>query len=129
MSVRTPQIPTFDLNQIKQKLTSQPQIQVLITNFNQFWLTYGQKVKYASIAIAIFIVILVAVNLGRNLAALNRPQITSPDTIPTVVISPEVQKVSVFTDLKQQITDFSPLLPDPAPPAVDADITLLPPKR
>jgi Na+/H+ antiporter NhaB len=111
------------------KITSQPQVRELLTKIKQFWVEYGQKVKLAAIGVIVLTIILVAVSLGRNLASLNQPQETNPQALPTVAITPESEKVSIFIDLKQQITDFSPLLPDPAPPSVDPNITLQEIKR
>ncbi len=119
----------INLEEIKAKLLSQPQTQVLIEKMRVFWQESGRKVKLVGSALGILILILVAVRLGGNIARLNRPGEVEPVALPTVMPVVDKAKVSVFSDLKQEIQDFSPLLPDPAPPAVDQNISLKLPER
>lgn len=121
--------PPLDIEQIKRQLTSQPQIQELLVKMRAFWLVYGLKVKIGAGILGILLLVIIAIQIGGNIAGLNRPLDRQPAAIPTVATSPEQMKVSVFAQLKEQIKAFSPLLPDPAPPGVDPNITLKAPTR
>lgn len=108
---------------------SQPKTQELLIRFEAFWKVNSFKVKLISAVVGIVVLILIAVQVGQNIAALNRPDDATPAALPTVAPSGQMVKESVFEGLRQQVIDYSPLLPDPAPPAVDANITLKAPER
>lgn len=117
------------MEQIKAQLTSQPQVRELMVKFNEFWKTYGFKVKVGGAVIGVLIVVMIAVSIGQNIASLNRPKQALPTAIPTVEPTKAVTKSSAFDGIKQEITNFTTQLPDPAPPAVDPKISLNPPSR
>lgn len=119
----------MNLESIKIQLTSQPQVRELLVKIDAFWKVNGFKVKIGGGVVGVLIVIMIAVRIGQNIAALNRPQDAQPVAIPTVQPTVATQKPSVFDGIKLQVTNFTTLLPDPAPPAVDPKISLNPPVR
>lgn len=114
---------------VKALLTSQPQVRELLEKSSVFWKEYGFKVKIGGAVIGVMIVALIAIRIGQNISAINQPQQAQVSAIPTVQPTVVISKPSVFDGLKTQVTDFTTLLPDPAPPAVDPNISLNPPQR
>ena len=110
-------------------LAKQPQVRELLAKLQVWWTKFGLAIKVGVGGVVLLVVVMLAIALGRRLAILNRPGEGTPEALPTVAPTVESEKISVFAGLKQQVAVFSVLLPDPAPPAVDANITLSAPKR
>jgi hypothetical protein len=74
-------------------------------------------------------VVLFGLAFGNSLARIFRPQSISIPLLPTVTptVAPAVS--TSFDALRDQVRTFTGILPDPAPPAVDDNINLQPPKR
>lgn len=74
--------------------------------------------------IALLILISIGLNLGLSLAKnAKTPEITPPP-LPSFTPTPSPNISSSFDQIYTDLNSFSSLLPDPAPPAVDPDITL-----
>lgn len=112
------------LKEIRSKLTSQPQVEELLDKATAFWRVNGFRVKLGAVVIGLLVLLMVAINIGRNIAGLNQPAERQPAAIPSISPVAEVEQRSVFEGLKTEVTQFSPLLPDPAQPAVDENVTL-----
>ena len=108
----------------KQLVVTHPQLQPLFTKFGPFWTKFGKVVTYSALILTFLVIAAVGVNLGLNYAR----QIADTTNTPLPINTPTVTKTqnfrSVLLDVRDQVQAFDPLLPDPAPPAVDNNITL-----
>jgi hypothetical protein len=94
------------LDSVKSMLTSQPQVRELLIKLAAFWEVNGYKVKIGLGVLSVLVVVLVAVRIGQNIAALNRPQQALPSAIPTVQPTKAVLKTSSFDGLREQVKNF-----------------------
>lgn len=74
--------------------------------------------------IALFVVISVGLNLGLSLAKNSKTPEITPPPLPSYSPTPSPNLSSSFDQIYSDLNSFSSLLPDPAPPAVDPNITL-----
>lgn len=96
-------------------------------HFVDFWQQHRLKIILIFSLAILAIVLLSAIYLGSNLARQQQTEI-NPPPIAEVTPTPSAVPNSVIMPLFQQYQNFSVILPDPAPPAVDYQIDLNPPK-
>lgn len=103
-----------------------PQLISFVSKFQIIWIKYGFRIKLISAFLVIVFLILIAIRLGTNFANQSRPDALQPPPIADITPPAEIKTETEIEKLRQEIQDFSTLLPDPAPPAVDPDISLNP---
>ena len=80
------------------------------------------------ITVAIVLLILVAVAIGRAISGRTKAPVFTPPSIEEISSTPTPSKKSTLQPLKDSLDDFVPQLPDPALPTFDSQIDLEPKK-
>ncbi len=81
------------------------------------------SLKWYFVGFLVLMVLFGAISFGRTLSEKNAPVFVPPIVDVTTPTS-TTQKTSVFSSLKRSISEFNPILPDPAIPLLDNNINL-----
>lgn len=73
--------------------------------------------------LVLIVVLILGLIGGAIVGALTTKSVDVPD-LPSISPTERPRKTSIFDPLRQEIIDFTTILPDPAPPAVDQNINL-----
>jgi len=126
-TTQTPNQPdlTDPLSDLKSKLAPLTQSSTgLLHQFTTFWHQHRLKIIIAFFAIVLLSLLFSAIYIGSNLGRQASRNGINPPPLPEATPTPTKSYQSVIDPLYQQFKDYSILLPDPAPPAVDYQITL-----
>lgn len=116
------------LEQLRTQISAGPLPQT-IENFKTRFQTHRRQILVGGSVLIILIMVLFGLRFGGLLDRIFRPGALQVSQLPTVTptIPPAIS--TSFDSLRDQIRAFSGVLPDPAPPAVDQNISLQPAKR
>lgn len=106
------------------RLVNSPPLNYYTPKIISFWAKYGFKIKILMISIFVFLILYLGISLGRSLSKTATVPQYEPPPLPTIVAPSIVPIKSEFFALKETIKSFSTLLPDPAPPTIDEEISL-----
>lgn len=120
--------PKTDPLKTFQEQVSKGPLPGLVKSLEDQWVKNKWLVVLIVTAGVLLVMIIFGVLIGGVLGALSTKKV-SVAPLPTVIPTDRPRIPSIFDDLKQEIVDFNTILPDPAPPAVDQDISLDPPRR
>lgn len=119
--------PTFVEN-FKQQVAAGPLPQTLV-QLKAKYQPYRRQILLVGAGFVVLLVVVLGLRFGGLLARIFRPGDLEVTQLPTVTPTQAPAVATSFDAVKEQVKDFSGILPDPAPPAVDHDIDLQPPKR
>jgi hypothetical protein len=120
--------PKVDPLKVFQEQVANGPLPALVKQVEAQWVKNKWIVVLLVTAIVLLVMIIVGAAIGGIFGALSTKKV-SITPLPTVIPTDRPKIPSIFDDLKQEIVDFNTILPDPAPPAVDQDISLEPKKN
>lgn len=86
--------------------------------------THRRQIWIGLVLTVLLIAIAIGLGFGERIARLFRPSLLEVPELPRVTPTPLPQVSTSFDQLRLDVRDFSGNLPDPAPPAVDHNISL-----
>lgn len=116
--------PLIDLKTSWEKFSYQVHQHPQLAGFFAWWQKYHRHIKLAAAALFLLIMIIFGLQLGLSLADKSSLPDVAPPPIATVTPTVTTTVTTPLNQLRTEVERFQLLLPDPAPPAVDHDITL-----
>lgn len=127
-SLPQPKIKKKVWEKVQEKIVSSPAFVTLVQLRQRYETNKAKFLLIGFMGVAVLVIVF-GLLFGSTLGHILRP---SPIIIPDLpTITPTVTETvpSSFDPLREQVRQFSGVLPDPAPPAVDHNINLQPPRR